>query len=113
MIQQANAGKPLLGICLGMQLLFDVGYEYGTHQGLGLIQGQVRPIADVIPADLKIPHMGWNALDIVKNSRLFQHIQNGDHVYFVHSYYAADCADATIATYWGSTPESWTKGACS
>lgn len=97
-IQQANAGKPLLGICLGMQLLFDVGYEYGTHQGLGLIQGQVRPIADVIPADLKIPHMGWNALDIVKNSRLFQYIQNGDHVYFVHSYYAADCADATIAT---------------
>lgn len=97
-IQQANAGKPLLGICLGMQLLFDVGYEYGTHQGLGLIQGQVRPIADVIPADLKIPHMGWNALDIVKNSRLFQYIQNGDHVYFVHSYYAADCADVTIAT---------------
>ena len=97
-IREADAGKPLLGICLGMQLLFDTGFEYGTHKGLGLIHGQVRPISDVIPADLKIPHMGWNALDFTRESKLFANISNGDHVYFVHSYYAADCAEATIAT---------------
>lgn len=97
-IEQAKAGKPLLGICLGMQLLFDVGYEYGTHQGLGLISGSVQPISNAIPADLKIPHMGWNSLDFTRDSKLFQYIHNGDYVYFVHSYYATDCADATIAT---------------
>lgn len=97
-IEQANNGKPLLGICLGMQLLFETGYEYGIHQGLGLISGQVRPIADVIPKALKIPHMGWNSLDFTRKSKLFANIQNGDYVYFVHSYYAANCSDATIAT---------------
>lgn len=97
-VEQANTGKPLLGICLGMQLLFETGYEYGTHQGLGLIPGQVRPISDVVPKELKIPHMGWNALDFTRDSRLFTHIQNGDYVYFVHSYYATGCADATVAT---------------
>lgn len=97
-VEQTNTGKPLLGICLGMQLLFETGYEYGMHQGLGLIPGQVRPISDVIPKGLKIPHMGWSALDFTRDSRLFANIQNGDHVYFVHSYYATGCADATIAT---------------
>ena len=97
-IDQAKGGKPLLGICLGMQLLFEEGYEYGCHQGLGLIPGQVRPIADVIPKDLKIPHMGWNRLDFTKESGLFANIQNGDHVYFVHSYYATNCDAHTIAT---------------
>jgi len=96
--EEARKGKPLMGICLGMQLLFDEGYEYGCHKGLGLIPGQVRPIADVIPADLKIPHMGWNALDFTRQSDLFRYIQNGDYVYFVHSYYAANCGSATIAT---------------
>lgn len=95
----AAAGKPLLGICLGMQLLFDEGLEYGTHKGLGLIPGTVRPIADVIPEGLKIPHIGWNALDFTgQPSPLFSRIQDGDHVYFVHSYYAADCEPWVIAT---------------
>lgn len=97
-IAQANSGKPLLGICLGMQLLFEEGHEYGCHKGLGLIAGQVKPISDVIPKDLKIPHMGWNRLDFTKQSRLFSNIHDGDFVYFVHSYYAANCEADTIAT---------------
>ena len=103
-MEQAKEGKPLLGICLGMQLLFDEGHEYGCHKGLGLISGQIRPIRDVIPKDLKIPHMGWNALDITRQSRLFRYIKEGDCVYFVHSYYAANCTDATIATAQYGTP---------
>ena len=93
----AASGTPIMGICLGMQLLFDESLEYGRHRGLGLIPGVVRPIADVIPAGLKIPHIGWNALDITKPSPIFKYIKNGDHVYFVHSYYAADCADHVVA----------------
>jgi len=97
--QQAAAGKPIMGICLGMQLLFDKSYEYGEHEGLGLIPGAVRPIRDVIPADYKVPHIGWNALTFVgEKSRLFQYLNEGDCVYFVHSYYAADCGDAVTAT---------------
>ena len=95
---QAGAGKPLLGICLGMQLLFERSYEYGCHEGLGLLKGTIRPIADVIPAEYKIPHIGWNPLIIKKQSPLFANIQEGDCVYFVHSYYAADCDDTVIAT---------------
>ena len=98
LIAQAKMGKPLLGICLGMQLLFDKSYEYGVHDGLGLIPGCVRPIAEVIPESYKIPHIGWNALDFQKESPLFSNIQNGDHVYFVHSYYAAECEESVIAT---------------
>ena len=94
----AKAGKPLLGICLGMQLLFEKSYEYGEHEGLGLLSGSIRPIADVIPADLKIPHMGWNKLEFTKDCDLFRYIKNGDHVYFVHSYYAADCEQSVVAT---------------
>lgn len=93
----AKSGKPIMGICLGMQLLFEKSYEYGEHEGLGLIKGSVRPISDVIPKGLKIPHIGWNALDIKKENPLFKYIKNGDCVYFVHSYYA-DCEDAVIAT---------------
>ena len=85
--QQAGLGKPLMGICLGMQLLFDKSYEYGVHEGLGLIHGTVRPIADVAPAGYKIPHIGWNALRFPKTHRLFSGIREGDCVYFVHSYY--------------------------
>lgn len=97
-IEEAQKGKPILGICLGMQLLFEKGYEYGVHEGLGLIKGNVRPIADVIPADLKIPHIGWNALKLKGKNPLFKYIKDGDFVYFVHSYYAAECDENVIAT---------------
>lgn len=97
-ISEAQAGKPLMGICLGMQLLFEEGHEYGCHKGLGLIPGKVVPIAEVIPKELKIPHMGWNALNFTRESKLFARIKDGDHAYFVHSYYASDCDDAVIAT---------------
>lgn len=93
----AKNGKPIMGICLGMQLLFDKSYEYGEHEGLGLIKGTVRPISDVIPKGLKIPHIGWNALELKTDHPLFKYINNGDCVYFVHSYYA-DCENAVIAT---------------
>ena len=97
--EEARAGKPLLGICLGMQMLFEKSYEFGEFEGLGLLHGSVRPIADVIPADLKIPHIGWNALDMTDTSSpIFKYIKNGDFVYFVHSFYAADCEDSVIAT---------------
>ena len=94
----ASEGKPLLGICLGMQLLFDKSLEYGEHQGLGLIPGTVKPIADVIPQDLKIPHIGWNGLHFHRDCPLFQDLREGECVYFVHSFYASDCADAVTAT---------------
>ena len=98
-IDEARAGKPLLGICLGMQLLLDKSYEYGEHAGLGLVKGAVCPIADVIPAGLKIPHIGWNALHFgARKSDLFRYLKEGDFVYFVHSYYGADCEKSVIAT---------------
>ncbi len=95
--EQVKSGKPLMGICLGMQMLFDKSFEYGEHDGLGLISGNVRPISDVIPTELKIPHIGWNSLEFTAENKLFKYIKNGDHVYFVHSFYAADCASDTIA----------------
>ncbi len=94
----AASGKPLLGICLGMQLLLDRSCEYGEHEGLGLIRGNVRPIADVIPKGYKIPQIGWNALRFPRPSRLFSGLSEGEYVYFVHSYYAADCEEAVAAT---------------
>lgn len=98
-VSEAKAGKPLLGICLGMQLLFEKSFEYGEHEGLGLIKGEVRPIADVIGADLKIPHIGWNALHFgAKKHPLFRYLNEGDFVYFVHSFYGANCAGSVIAT---------------
>ena len=98
-VDEANAGKPVLGICLGMQMLFDRSFEYGEHAGLGLIPGEIRPIDEVIPAGHKIPHIGWNALDFGgKQSPLFRYIHDGDFVYFVHSYYAAKCDEHVIAT---------------
>ena len=95
--REAAAGKPMMGICLGMQLMFDVGYEYGVHEGLGLIRGSVRAIADVIPEGYKIPHIGWNLLKFKKESPLFKYIKEDDYVYFVHSYYAAECDESVIA----------------
>ncbi|MBR5540682.1 MAG: imidazole glycerol phosphate synthase subunit HisH [Clostridia bacterium] len=95
----ALQGKPLLGICLGMQLLFEKSYEYGEHEGLGLIKGCVRPIADVLPSgEYKIPHIGWNPLIFKKNNALLDNIKDSDCVYFVHSYYATDCSESVIAT---------------
>ncbi len=91
-------GKPLLGICLGMQLLFDKSYEYGEHTGLGFIPGSIRPLSEHISPDLKIPHMGWNPLHFTKPHPLFSQIEEGDSVYFVHSFYATDCLENTIAT---------------
>ena len=97
--QEAAAGKPIMGICLGMQMLFDKSLEYGEHEGLGLIHGTVSPIANVIPSDLKIPHIGWNALHFgAQKHPLFRYLNEGDCVYFVHSYYAADCSESIIAT---------------
>ena len=95
---QAAGGKPIMGICLGMQLLFEKSYEYGEHEGLGLLKGSVVPMAGRIPEQLKIPHIGWNALHLRKDSRLLRYIQENDFVYFVHSYYASDCDDSVIAT---------------
>ena len=112
----AKAGKPLMGICLGMQLLLEKSYEYGEHEGLGLIKGSVVPIKGAVPDELKIPHIGWNALKFTGAgsgaradrtgsneeargvSPLFKYIKEGDYVYFVHSFYAADCGANTIAT---------------
>ena len=94
----ASTGTPIMGICLGMQLLLDVSYEFGEHAGLGLIPGEVRPIAEVIPAGLKIPHIGWNALDILRPHPIFKGIRPGDCVYFVHSFYGAKCEGSVLAT---------------
>ena len=94
----AGQGKPLLGICLGMQMLFEKSYEYGEHEGLGLIPGSVKPIRDVIPEDYKIPHIGWNGLLFRKENSLFKYVKEGECVYFVHSFYAADCDDSVVAT---------------
>lgn len=96
--QEAENGKPFLGICLGMQLLFEKGYEYGEHKGLGFLKGNVISMKGVIPAELQIPHMGWNALDIKTQSPIFKYIEQGDFVYFVHSFFATDCDESLIAT---------------
>ncbi|WP_036612045.1 imidazole glycerol phosphate synthase subunit HisH [Oribacterium sp. P6A1] len=107
--EQAATGKPFLGICLGMQLLFDKSYEYGEHEGLGLVPGAVRPLEGEIPENLDIPHMGWNGLHFTERlglspdkcdafgaptgrSSIFKDIKEGDHVYFVHSFAAFECA---------------------
>ena len=95
---EVKNGKPLLGICLGMQMLFAESHEYGVHKGLGLLSGKVVPMKDAIPANYQIPHIGWNALDIKREHPLFRYIKNGDYVYFVHSYYASGCDDSLIAT---------------
>ena len=91
--------KPFLGICLGMQLLFDRSFEYGEHAGLGLVPGQVVDLHDDLEdKTLKVPHMGWNSLQIVKDDPLFKYFQDGEYVYYVHSFYARDCAASTLGT---------------
>lgn len=100
-LEETKNGKPLLGICLGMQLLFEKSYEYGVHEGLSLIKGDISPIAPDVSKDLKIPHIGWNALSFPKDkekSKLFKYISDGDFVYFVHSYYGKNCDEFVSAT---------------
>jgi len=89
--EQTAKGKPLMGICLGMQMLFEKSYEFGEHDGLGLIKGAVVPMKDRIPDSLNIPHIGWNALEKKKDSPILKYVNDGDCVYFVHSFYATDC----------------------
>ena len=101
-IERANAGVPLMGICLGMQMLFDESYEFGCHKGLGLIPGKVISMEGVIAPELKIPQMGWNALhfpnaELKSSSPVFRDIDEGEFVYFVHSYYASECEADTVA----------------
>ncbi len=98
-LEETKKGKPLLGICLGMQMLFEKSYEYGEHEGLGLIKGEVRSMRGVIPESFKIPHIGWNALKLTKPAHpLFRYIKEGDCVYFVHSFFGAECDQDLIAT---------------
>ena len=98
LLEEVAKGKPLMGICLGMQMLLDVSFEYGCHKGLGLIPGEIRPISEVIPKDLPIPQIGWNALRIKGEKHpIFKYVNDGDCVYFVHSYYGADCDESVIA----------------
>ena len=105
-VEEAKNGKPLLGICLGMQMLFEKSYEYGEYEGLGLIPGVVKPIKPVIAEGLKVPHIGWNGLIFPKDkpkSKLFKYLNEGDHMYFVHSYYATNCEEfvTSVAEYGG------------
>ncbi len=97
-IKQVKSGKKLMGICLGMQMLFEKSFEYGVHNGLGLLKGNIVPMKDKIPENLKIPHIGWNALHFTRQSNLFKYINPNDCVYFVHSFYATDCDASVIAT---------------
>ena len=94
---EVKEGKPLLGICLGMQLLFEKSEEFGEHRGLGFLKGQIIAMEGRLPASLPIPHMGWNGLRIVKPHPYLRGIKDGDCVYFVHSFFAADCKDSLIA----------------
>ena len=95
---QAKLGKPIMGICLGMQLLFERSFEYGEHQGLGLIKGDVVPMKGYIADSLKVPHIGWNGLSFPKKHFLFSQLKEGDCAYFVHSYFATNCDESVIAT---------------
>ena len=111
--EMSEKGTPIMGICLGMQLLLEKSYEYGETPGLGLIPGSVRPISEVIEPGLKIPHIGWNVLEFIGDKHpIFQYIEEGDYVYFVHSFYAADCEDSIIANteYGGTVTAAVAKG---
>ena len=100
LLEEAARGKKIMGICLGMQMLFEESHEYGIHKGLGLIPGRVVPMAGYIPEGLKIPHIGWNPLILKGESKhpLLNYVNEGDCVYFVHSYFATDCTESVIAT---------------
>ena len=90
--------KPFLGICLGMQLLFDRSFEYGERPGLGLVPGEVADLReDLTDKTLKVPHMGWNSLEFQKEDPLLRYVSDGEYVYYVHSFYARRCAQSTVA----------------
>ena len=95
--EEVAKGKPLLGICLGMQLLFEKSYEYGEYEGLGLLKGAILPIRGAVSTELKVPHIGWNALHFTRKHPLFANTKEGEHVYFVHSFYADGCEDSLVA----------------
>ena len=97
-IDEVRGGKKIFGICLGMQMLFERSFEYGEHEGLGLLSGSVVAMDGRIPSELKIPHIGWNALRVKKEHPIFKYIKDGDYVYFVHSYYASGCDASLLAT---------------
>ena len=97
-ISEVNAGKKIFGICLGMQMLFEKSFEYGEHEGLGLLRGSVVAMDGVIPKELKIPHIGWNALHIKKQHQIFKYVKENDYVYFVHSFYAENCDESLLAS---------------
>lgn len=94
----AAQNKPIMGICLGMQLLFEKSYEYGEHEGLGLLKGSVVPLEGAVDPALKVPHMGWNKISVLKDDPIFRYAGQDDYFYFVHSYYARDCEDCLLAT---------------
>ncbi len=96
--EEVAIGKAIFGICLGMQMLFERSYEYGEHRGLGFLKGSVVSMEKYISNELKIPHIGWNALHIKRDHPLFKYIKENDCVYFVHSYFATDCDDSLLAT---------------
>ena len=99
LIREESQKKPLLGICLGMQLLFDESCEYGRHEGLGFVPGKIASLAeDLEDKRLKVPHIGWNALRIVRDDPLFKYVRDGEYVYYVHSFYGRECAESTLAT---------------
>ena len=97
-VEQAKAGKKLFGICLGMQMLFERSFEYGVYEGLGLLRGDIVGMQGRLPEQLKIPQIGWNALKVVADHPIFKYVKDGDHVYFVHSYFADGCEDSLLAT---------------
>ena len=97
-ISETLAGKKLFGICLGMQMLFERSFEYGEHSGLDLIKGSVVPMQPLLPSELKVPHIGWNELKVCATHPIFKYTQDGDFVYFVHSYYAIGCDESLLAT---------------
>ena len=97
-VERAKSGTPLMGICLGMQMLFDKSYEYGEHEGLHLIPGEICPIEKDLSRPLKVPHIGWNTLNIVRPCLLTKYISEGDSVYYVHSYYAKNIGEALSAS---------------
>ncbi|MBQ8320797.1 MAG: imidazole glycerol phosphate synthase subunit HisH [Clostridia bacterium] len=97
-VDEVRAGKKILGICLGMQMLFERSYEYGEHEGLSLLLGSVVAMENKIPKELKIPHIGWNTLSVKGEHPIFKYTNDGDYVYFVHSYYASGCEDSLLAT---------------
>ena len=95
--EEAAKGKPIMGICLGMQMLFERSFEYGCHEGLGLLKGEVVPMRGYVDETLKVPHSGWNALRFVKEHPLLKYCKDGDFVYYVHSYYASNCEESLLA----------------